>query len=166
MSPIDGVRSEREPQCHATRWSDPIRRGGIPPPLSSGPLNGAPSTCQKNKSSRRGLPPVPIPPLLAEFASCRAPQSARALSPLWPDIRAVPPVPIARSAHRYSPHAPHNWPAISPRRTPAPYLPRRWQLASDARKNEMARTCRICRSYGCNPAFSAALCRACRTFRP
>src|SRR5205085_1476911 len=55
----------------------------------SGCLFGAPSACQENKSSRGAPRLVPIAALLSEFASCGAPQSARALWPLWPDIRGV-----------------------------------------------------------------------------
>ena len=161
MSPIDGVRSEREPQCHATRLTavSPIgwlwfAKQTTAPARTKIQLiqshlaatfcsrSQTPSACQENKSSRGAPRLVPIAALLSEFASCGAPQSARALWPLWPDIRGVRAVLTATARRPYRRHALHNWLAISPRQAPAPYLPRGWRLASESRKNKANRPCR------------------------
>src|SRR5207247_7126193 len=100
MSPIDGVRSLAPPQCDATRleafrsWNASRRSVRV----SAGEHRQA--ACCDLRSIRR---------VKAEFASCRAPQSARALWPLWPDFRLVPPMLTARAHASYAWHRRHTW---------------------------------------------------------
>lgn len=108
-------------------------------------LRGAPSACQDEKSSRRCPRFVPIARVIAKIASCRAPQSARALWPLWPDFRAMTPVLNAPARRSYGRQVPHNWTVTLPRRAPASYLPRRRHLASERRKNVRNGLCGSCR---------------------